>query len=215
MADFNVAQCLMNGGGFSTDEMQDILAEAEEDESVLVKYLSDEVEIDSRPVRTAVVRAAGNNCQDRLEIYAEYMELLLDSLQSMAGTQGVISPVSVSEMAWEPNHGASQALEGTRGFVAGIVATDDVFLELAKRYSQEELPEIDELAMDSVEEFLNVVNGLFTIQLAKEKITAELGLPASGENIQPDGKEQLRLRVITAFGSFEAVLSAEEFIEQE
>jgi len=60
-----------------------------------------------------------------------------------------------------------------------------------------------------------VVNGLFTIQLAKEKITAELGLPASGENIQPDGKEQLRLRVITAFGSFEAVLSAEEFIEQE
>ena len=27
MADFNVAQCLMNGGGFSTDEMQDILSD--------------------------------------------------------------------------------------------------------------------------------------------------------------------------------------------
>ncbi len=215
MADFNVAQCLMNDGGYSTDEMQDILAAAEEDESVLVQYLSDDVEIDSRPVKTAVMRAAGNNCQDRLEVYAEYMELFLDSLQSMAGTQGVISPVSVSEMACEPNHGASQALKGSHGFVVGIVATDDVFLEIAKRYSQEELPEIDELAMDSVEEFLNVVNGLFTIQLAKEKITAELGLPVSGENVQPDGKDQLRLRVITAFGSFETVLSAEEFIEQE
>ena len=52
MADFNVAQCLMNDGGYSTDEMQDILAAAEEDESVLVQYLSDDVEIDSRPVKT-------------------------------------------------------------------------------------------------------------------------------------------------------------------
>ena len=84
MADFNVAQCLMNDGGFSTDEMQDILAEAEEDESVLVRYLSDEVEVDPRPVKTAVFRAAPNGGSERLEIYAEYMELLLDSLQSMA-----------------------------------------------------------------------------------------------------------------------------------
>jgi len=40
-------------------------------------------------------------------------------------------------------------------------------------------------------------------------------LPKSGENVQPAGRDQLRLRVITAFGSFEAVLSAGEFIEQE
>lgn len=212
MAEFNVAQCLMNDGGFSTDEMQDILAEAEADESVLVKYLSDEVEIDSRPVKTAVMRAAGERDQDRLDIYAEYVELLLDSLQSMAGTQAVISPVSIADMAWEPNHGASQAIKCVLGFVPGVIAADDVFLELARRYSQEELPEIDELAVDSVEEFLNVVNGLFTIQLAKEKITAELGLPASGVNVQPAGKNQLRLRAITAFGSFEVVLSAEEFV---
>ena len=212
MAEFNVAQCLMNDGGFSTDEMQDILAEAEADESVLVKYLSDEVEIDSRPVKTAVMRAAGEGAQDRLDIYAEYVELLLDSLQSMAGTQAVISPVSIADMAWEPNHGASQAIKGVLGFVPGVIAADDVFLELARRYSQEELPEIDELAVDSVEEFLNVVNGLFTIQLAKEKITAELGLPASGVNVQPAGKNQLRLRAITAFGSFEVVLSVEEFV---
>ena len=215
MADFNVAQCLMNDGGFSTDEMQDILAEAEEDESVLVRYLSDEVEIDPRPVKTAVFRAAPNGSSERLEIYAEYVELLLDSLQSMAGTQAVISPVSISEMAWEPNHGASQALKCALGFVPGLIAADDVFLEIARRYSQEELPEIDELAIDSVEELLNVVNGLFTIHLAKEKLTAELGLPKSGENVQPTGRDQLRLRVITAFGSFEAVLSAGEFIEQE
>lgn len=214
MADFNVAQCLMNGGGFSTDEMQDILAEAEDDESVLVHYLSDEVEIDSRPVRTAVSRAGKGCPEDRLEIYAQYMELLLDSLQSMAGTQAVLSPVAITDMAWEPNHGSSQALKCAEGFVPGVIATDDVFLELARRYSQEELSEIDELAIDSVEEFLNVVNGLFTIQLAKEKITAELGLPLSGENVQPLGREQLRLRVITAFGSFEAVLSEDEFIEK-
>ncbi len=214
MGEFNVAQCLMNDGGFSTDEMQDILAEAEEDESVLVHYLSDEVEIDPRPVKTAVFRAAAGISPDRLEVYAEYMELLLDSLQSMAGTQAVISPVSITDMACEPNHGSSQALQCALGFVPGLIAVDDVFLELAKRYSQEELPEIDELAVDSVEEFLNVVNGLFTIHLAKEKLTAELGLPKSGENVQPTGRDQLRLKVITAFGSFEAVLSADEFIEQ-
>ena len=68
MGEFNVAQCLMNDGGFSTDEMQDILAEAEEDESVLVHYLSDEVEIDPRPVKTAVFRAAAGISPDRLEV---------------------------------------------------------------------------------------------------------------------------------------------------
>jgi len=212
MSEFNIAQCLMNQGNHSTDEMQELMHKAEEDEAALARLVTDDVEIDPRPVRTAVERAAGGAWGEELEMYSDYMELFLDSMNKFMHTEAVVSPVLAEASVEGEARASSQRIGGDVSLVTGLVASDPVFLELARRYSEEDLAEIDELAVDSLEEFLNVINGIFTIDLARKKVDAELGLPRSGENVQPHSSRQLCLRIYTAFGSFRVVLAVDEFI---
>lgn len=212
MGEFNIAQCLMNQGTHSTDELQELMHKAEADGAALARLITDDVEIDPRPVRTAVERAAGGAWSTELDMYSDYMELFLDSLNKFMHTEAVVSPVLAENIVEGEGRASSQSIGGDVSLVAGLVARDQVFLELARRYSEEDLAEIDELAIDSLEEFLNVINGIFTVDLARKKIEAELGLPRSGENVQPHSSRQLCLRVYTAFGSFRVVLAVDEFI---
>ena len=211
MGEFNIAQCLMNQGNHSTDEMQELMHKAEEDGATLAHLITDDVEIDPRPVRTAVERAAGGAWDEELGLYSDYMELFLDSMNKFMHTEAVVSPVLAEDYVEGEGRASSQGIGGDISLVTGLVARDPVFLELARRYSEEDLTEIDELAVDSLEEFLNVINGIFTVDLARRKINAELGLPRSGEDVQPHGSRQLCLRIYTAFGSFRVVLAVDEF----
>ena len=68
-------------------------------------------------------------------------------------------------MAEPPNHVVSQRMSGDVSMVGGILAEDKVFLELARRYSHEKLDSVDLLAIDCVGEFLNVMTGLFAVEL--------------------------------------------------
>lgn len=212
MGEFNFAQCLINQGAYSTDELQELMRQAEENGAALARLVTDDVEIDARPVYTAVQRAVGDGLADELELYADYMEFFIDSMHNFMHTEGVVSPVSVEESLDGESFASSQRIGGDISLVAGVVAAEPVYLELARRYSEEDLEEIDEMAVDSIEEFLNVINGIYTVDLAKRRSEAELELPRSGEGVTPHGSHQLRLRVYTAFGSFQVVLASDDFI---
>ena len=63
---FSLAQCLYNEGGSVKDNVQDLLAAAEQDESLLAKHFTND-ELDNRPIRTAVQLAAGDAYEAELE----------------------------------------------------------------------------------------------------------------------------------------------------
>jgi len=212
MSEFNFAQCLMNQGTYSTDELQQLMKTSEENEAALARLVTDGVELDMRPVHTAVARAAGGAFSEELDLYADYMELFLDSMQNFMHTEGAVSPALVKETLPGEGYASSQRIGGDVSLVGGIIATEAVYLELARRYSEEDLTGINELTVDSIEEFLNVINGIFTIDLAHRKLEAELGLPRSGEEVKPHGSRQMCLRVYTSFGSFQVVMAADDFI---
>lgn len=209
---FSIAQCLFNENDYSDGQTQELLQQAEQDESVLARMLSDE-EMDARPVRTAVMRAAGHEYAAEFNMYSDYMELFTDSLRDLVHTEAVVGNAAVSIDEPLPSYAVSQHISGDFNLSIGLIASEQVYLELAERYSQEEMPEVNELAIDSVEEFLNVVNGLFCIELANQKVEAELDTPHSAMNIHPCGSRQLRLRVYTSIGPFQAILSVDEFLE--
>ena len=212
MGEFNFAQCLMNQDTYSTDELQKLLKTAEENEAALARLVTDDVELDARPVYTAVKRAANGAFRDELDLYADYMEFFLESMHNFMHTKGVVSPVPVEEPLPGEGYASSQRIGGDVSLVGGVIATEPVYLELARRYSEENLTEIDEMAVDSMEEFLNVINGIFTIDLARRKVEAELELPRSGEEVKPHGSRQMCMRVYTAFGSFQVIMAADDFI---
>ena len=209
-SNFSIVQCLFNRDKYSPEEMQRILVEAEQDESSAAKLLADDA-MDTNPVRTAVLVAMGKDYPAQMKYYADYMEMFMAGMKNFLHTEAVVERVPCKEDEELPCYATSQRLSGDINFAAGIIASEPVYLKLAERYSEEELPEMDEMARDSIEEFINVLNGMFSVSLGEEKIETDLELPRFGENVTPHGSHQLRLRVHSAVGSFQVVMATDEF----
>ena len=156
--------------------------------------------------------AAGDAYEAELELYITYMELFIDAMREILGLETIIDVTQVIDDEAEPFYGVSQNISGDVDITVGIIATEAVYLKLAACYSEEEFAEVDELAVDSLEELLNVINGLFCIELANDKIEAELGIPRTMRNVTPKGTHQLQLKVYNRLGSFKVILAADEFL---
>lgn len=143
--------------------------------------------------------------------YTRYVDLFVEKLQQLAHT----STGQVTEECCrisEPNYAVSLCMDGDIQFVSGFIAEEPVFLELAHRYSEMPLAEIDELAADSMMEFLNVVHGLFAIALAEEHVDCELQLARWAKNVVPQGSNQHLVTLHTDCGVLQIVMATDEFI---
>ncbi|MBE6072958.1 MAG: chemotaxis protein CheX [Selenomonas ruminantium] len=210
---YNIAQCLLNEEKHSPEEIQALLKQGEENEGAMVRLLPKVEAVDTRPVRTALLRAAGNGyAPDELAIYTTYVEIFIEKLCELVHTEAVIAQEPCQETEPSPAYAASVRIDGDFDFVGGVIASEPVFLELARRYSEDDsLTEVDDMAIDVCAEFLNVVQGLFAVTMARQDLEGELQLPRWGKDIVPQGSHQLRLRVYTSVGAFQIVLAVDEF----
>ena len=165
------------------------------------------------PIKEAVRRLASDNEElaAELESYAEFTELFMRSFMRFMDTPAIINYCEPDYEGMFASHIVSQRLSGQISFVSGIYASDKIFVEIAKRYSREEIDDADEMAEDSISEFLNVVNGLFVVDLGKRDLDLDLEAPRIGQNKHPQGSKQLQLCIDTGFGSFTLVMAADEF----
>ena len=165
------------------------------------------------PIKEAVRRLASDNEESEVEIetYAEFTELFMRSFMRFMDTPAIINYCGPDNEGMFASHIVSQRLSGQLSFVSGIYASDKMFVEMAKRYSREEIDDADEMAEDSISEFLNVVNGLFVVDLGKRDLDLDLEAPRIGQNKHPQGSKQLQLCIDTGFGSFTLVMAADEF----
>ncbi|SFT81855.1 hypothetical protein SAMN02910356_02248 [Selenomonas sp. GACV-9] len=210
---YNIAQCLLNEEKHSPDEIQVLLKQGEENEGAMVRLLPKVETIDTRPVRTAVLRAAGDGYEDKqLSLYITYVEIFIEKLRELVRTEAVIAQDPCVELETAPAYAVSVRIDGDYEFVGGVVASEPVFIELARRYSGDDtLQEVDDMAIDACAEFLNVVQGLFSVTMARQNLEGELQLPRWRQDIEPHGNCQLCLRVYTSFGAFQIVLAVDEF----
>lgn len=165
------------------------------------------------PIKEAVRRLASDNEELAVELdsYAEFTELFMRSFMRFMDTPAVINYCEPEYEGMFASHIVSQRLSGQISFVSGIYANDRIFVEMAKRYSREEIDDAAEMAEDSISEFLNVVNGLFVVDLGKRDLDLDLEAPRIGQNKHPQGSKQLQLCVDTGFGSLTLVMAADEF----
>ena len=165
------------------------------------------------PIKEAVRRLASANEElaAEMESYADFTELFMRSFMRFMDTTAVINFCEPNYEGMFASHIVSQRFSGLLSFVSGIYASDKVFAEMAKRYSHEEIDDADEMSEDSIAEFLNVVNGLFVVDLGKRDLDLDLDAPRIGRNKHPMGSHQLQLCVDCGFGSFSLVMAADEF----
>lgn len=104
-----------------------------------------------------------------------------------------------------------QNIRGDASFFTALLADEKVFLDIAAKYAQEEINEPDELAQASVGEFLNLHNGIYTVNMSNRDIELQM-LPQ--QIIQNGQLSQLKdasvVKVTIPSGEFYVVFTDEE-----
>lgn len=142
--------------------------------------------------------------KENKDLYTDYIELLINNLVRFIGDDfTILEPIGVED----PNkdlYKVAQDIEGAE-FVAStsIFASKPVIIEFASRFIQEPLIDINEYTQASVCDFLNLHNGLFTVNTSNNKgIELKLTPPFFSKNrVDNPGKELIVLPVFFTFGT--------------
>ena len=215
MSTIEYAQRLLNAGELEEAELDGILQGRVTEQAL--RSRGKKVDVDTHPARTAMLMAAKSieELGSETRYYADFVELFVASLDRFLHLSAIISPMPVPSEELAERHklwGVSQHITGDVSIVDGILAKEPVFLALASKYAGFELTQMDEDTVDALEEFINVVNGLYIVELANHKMEPDLEYPRAAENVIPHGSQQLALRVYTEVGSFLLVLSTDAFL---
>lgn len=102
----------------------------------------------------------------------------------------------------------TQVIDGELAFSSGLAMEESVLLEIASRFSGETLTQVDELATDSVAEFLNVHNGVFSGNMSELGISVNLQPQSIGKAADLVANHDYRVAIGLSFGRIDVLLSA-------
>jgi CheY-specific phosphatase CheX len=107
------------------------------------------------------------------EVYYDYIGLLMRNIMRFLNEYPVVDESQPFDGVVN-NWLVSQYINGEISLFTGLAMDDATLLELARGYSGEHLNVLDELAKDSVTEFLNVVNGVFCVNASNQGADLDL-----------------------------------------
>lgn len=168
---------------------------------------------DVHPVKDAVVRFIGEDekLSHVVDVYCDYSEMFIGALQRFMNTDAVVLPGQEIKSA-DGARLASQGMGGHLSLSAGLMAADEVLLEMARRYSGEDLQSVDDMAEDCVTEFINVLNGLFIVNLSSQDFDMDLDMPKKGRDTIPMASNLMSMEVVCDFGKFVLYLAEDDFV---
>lgn len=103
-----------------------------------------------------------------------YLNLLFNDIVRFIGKDFTpLNPLMKSE--YMTNYCVTQKDEGLLSFNSGVDMSKSVAIAFASRYAKEEFHEFDEYVKASIEDFLNLHNGLFNVNMSNE-FSLELNL---------------------------------------
>lgn len=113
--------------------------------------------------------------QDSSSFFFDYLALLFNNLIRFIGEDFTPYPAQKIE-AYPTTHCIYQTLHGETDKIFTAIDMDEAtFIGLASRYASESFTENDDFVSASIEDFLNLHNGLFAVNMSNEH-AAELGL---------------------------------------
>lgn len=155
----------------------------------------------------AVIRSCIDLSQagGRADYLYQYVNLLLRNILRFLNEAAVILPTSADgdkSAEWV----ASQTITGETAFSVNLCMNETVLLAIASRFNNEPLSLANELAIDSIGEFLNVHNGVFCGNLSENGIRSDL----QAQVVRRDSTNTVRdleVPIGTSFGRFDLVFS--------
>ena len=106
-------------------------------------------------------------------IHSSYLSLMVRNILRFLNEEVVLSHKQALP-ATVPGWLISQNIVGNGTMFTGLIMEDDVLIEIARRFSEEDIQTADSLAKDSVAEFLNVNNGIFIVNMSDQGTELDL-----------------------------------------
>ncbi|MBP1548166.1 MAG: chemotaxis protein CheX [Oscillospiraceae bacterium] len=166
-AHLQLGQALVNSGAMTNAAFADALNSYKKENSL------NDVDFggDSTGKIDDIIRKFYNFSEDDREAYlTEYVALLFKNIIRFIGDD--FTPLASEHLnKADAVLAAAQKINGDFACTTIIEALSNSYLGFASRYAGEELTELDEMAHASTGEFLNLHNGLFTVNVSNEMNT--------------------------------------------
>lgn len=137
-----------------------------------------------------------------------YMHLILNNLVRFIGDDFTpLEPVSATE--FETHYCVRQGLSGELNFITRIDMDEDVAISFASRYAEMDFDEFNDYVTASLEDFINLHNGLFCVNLSNI-YSMEISLDAPEVEESPEielSEDAIIVPIIYPFGTIYLILS--------
>lgn len=141
------------------------------------------------------------------EIYYNYVALFLRNIVRFISDNPVIQQSSPVEEYRTPDWLITQNVTGEISLSTALALDDAALLEFARRFSQEDLVQIDELAEGSVAEFFNVVNGVFCVNASDQCVNLDLQPQSIAKGRSVKLSKGYRIPIQLEYGKAELILA--------
>lgn len=141
------------------------------------------------------------------EVYHKYVALLLRNIIRFLNEDPLLMNADALDSV-VLDRLVSQAVYGEMELFTGLTADEATLLGIARRYSGEELMVLDDLALDSVAEFLNVINGIFCVNASDQGVDLDLQPQQILREEKLSLRKGYRISIRLSFGKLNLILAA-------
>ena len=193
-----LGQALVDAGALTNNELEALIVEYQEESEIDDVVSIKSADQTSQLIENFLLVAERPVDKDTIT----YLRLMFNALVRFIGDDFTpLSPVTVTE--YEPNCFISQKMTGPITCTSSIDMEPEVAIAFASRYAKMEFTEFDEYVQASLEDFLNLHNGLFTVNMSANvsmELTLEPPVHVTDPVIELD-ENTLIIPVIYTFGT--------------
>jgi CheY-specific phosphatase CheX len=165
-----LGQALVDRGYMTLQEFEKAINEYKTDYSISDKEFENIQKDDVNQLITSFIKFENSKNE---KVLKEYIALITRNLIRFIDSEAVINGVIKVE-EYECKIAAKQDIKGEISLSTFIEAEENSFIKFASKYAEEELSAVDEMAEDSVGEFLNLQNGIFLVNMSNAGIELEM-----------------------------------------
>lgn len=191
----SLSQAILDQGYLNLAELESAMASYNQENKLASD--KDGAQVDSAMLEGILQFAgAGEDKALFLNYTALFMRNMIRFLDEVpiAGAETVLGEVAPSDWV------ATQVISCKSDMITGLILKEDSLLEIARRYSQEPLSTVDELAQDSIAEFLNLVNGIFCVNASDQGVDLDLHFPSVIQGADTANVKGYRIPLTLRFG---------------
>ena len=202
-AHLQLGQALMNAGAMTNAAFEEALSGYKAENSLTDVDFADN---SGNKISKVIKKFYAFDNESYSEILSEYVTLLFKNIIRFIGDDFTpLTPEKLSSINMQ--FSAIQQIEGKPSFTTAIEGDAKSYIAFASRFADEQLTEVDEMTDASCGEFINLHNGLFTVNISNEmSIELKLSPQEYSQDYSLSGSIY-RIPLVFPFGTVNFIIS--------